>query len=65
MANVTYLLFGLIVIGGYGFMVQRGIEPFGASSERGQISKSVGASGTGNARTRSPTFIWFGGIGGK
>lgn len=64
MSKLLYPLFGLIVIGGYAFALNRAIEPFSASTERGEIGAATSTPGA-SGRSRSPTFIWFGGIGGK
>ena len=64
MSKFLYPLFGLFVIGGYAYALAFAVEPFSASSQRGQVRTPSTSTGT-SARTRSPTFIWFGGNGGK
>jgi len=79
MRYTLYIVFGLAIVGGYGFMAARGIEPFGASSEvRTMPQGTPGRPGTGTGRGgmgttgnstgsgRTSRSHWYGGFhGGK
>lgn len=66
--DFAYVLFGLLLITGYGCMVQQGVEPFSARTQR----PAHGRTGTPGAHEnptqryrRAPSFVWIGGFGGK
>lgn len=58
---IRFPLFGLLLIAGYAYFVQRGIEPFAMSSERRQGDPKQTSSSAG----RRTGYVWFGGYGGK
>jgi hypothetical protein len=61
--KVLYPVFGIAVLLGYVYCVNRGVEPFEADNERHTIS-GVSSSGRG-AHYRAPSVFRFGGLGGK
>jgi len=63
LGKLTYPVFGIAVLLGYVYCVQRGIEPFEADSEKHSIAGVQGTYGTGHYR--SPSVFRYGGLGGK
>jgi hypothetical protein len=59
--KVLYPVFGIAVLLGYVYCVNRGVEPFEADNERRTIAGAVGP----GAHYRAPSVFWFGGLGGK
>jgi hypothetical protein len=62
--KALYPAFGVAVLLGYFYMVQRGIEPFEAENEAHVIA-GVSGRNYGGAHYRSPSVFRFGGLGGK
>ncbi|MEM1416941.1 MAG: hypothetical protein AAGH15_18735 [Myxococcota bacterium] len=59
MLRLLYPLFGLVVLGGYGYMNVQGIDPGASSYERRALPPAARAAGVGGA-------FWYGGFrGGK
>jgi hypothetical protein len=64
--KVLYPVFGIAVLLGYVYCVNRGVELFEADSERHTIAGVSGSrSGSGGAHYRAPSVFRFGGLGGK
>lgn len=59
-----YPVFGIAVLLGYVYCVNRGVELFEADNERHTIAGVSGASG-GGVHYRAPSVFRFGGLGGK
>lgn len=60
--HLAYPLFGLLVLGGYGFYSATGRDPLGVSADRRAIPPEARVASAGGLRA-SPMF-WYGGFAG-
>jgi len=63
--KVMYPVFGIAVLLGYVYCVNRGVELFEADNERHTITGIAGGVGGGGTHYRAPSVFRFGGLGGK